>query len=51
MSWARVVGVIVAVSGVGVHLYIARKYPQVRWLIAGGAILEAIGVTILAVTR
>ncbi len=51
MDWGRVIGVIIAAAGVGVHIYVARKYPPVRLLVIGGAILEAIGVTILAATR
>ncbi|HUW24661.1 MAG TPA: hypothetical protein VMW04_03480 [Patescibacteria group bacterium] len=51
MSWVRVVGVVIAAVGVGVHVYIARRYPPIRWLVTGGAVLEAIGVTVLAATR
>jgi len=51
MSLVRVVGVVIAAVGVGVHLYVARKYPPVRWLVAGGAVLEAIGLTVVAATR
>jgi hypothetical protein len=51
MDWGRAIGVVIAAVGVGVHVYIARKYPPIRWLVAGGAVLEAIGVTVLAATR
>lgn len=51
MSGVRIVGVVIAAVGVGVHVYIARRYPSIRWLVAGGAALEAIGVTVLATTR
>ncbi len=51
MSWQRIVGVVIAAAGVGMHIYVARRYPSVRWLVVGGAVLEAIGVTVLATFR
>lgn len=51
MSAVRIAGIILVAVGIAVHLYVARKVPRFRVFIIVGAILEAIGVTILATLR
>ena len=51
MSLLRLLGIALVAVGIGVHVYVARKVPSFRWVIVSAALLEAIGVTILATLR
>jgi hypothetical protein len=51
MIGVRIAGIILVAAGIVVHLYVARRAPRFRVFIVFGAILEAIGVTILATLR
>ncbi len=51
MSGIRIVGILIALAGVAAHVYVARRCRPLRWFIVGGAVLELIGVSILAATR
>jgi len=51
MSLLRLLGFALVGIGIGIHAYVARKVPSFRWVIVSGALLEAIGVTILATQR
>lgn len=51
MSGLKIAGVILVGGGLVLHAYVARKAPRFRGYIIAGAVLEAIGVSILAAVR
>jgi hypothetical protein len=43
----RNVAILLVVGGIAIHVYLAITFPEVRLLIIAGAVLEAIGATLL----
>jgi hypothetical protein len=51
MSWLKIAGWVLVISGILVHIYVAFRVPDYRWFIIAGAVLEAAGVSIRARSR
>jgi hypothetical protein len=43
----KTVAILLVVGGIVIHIYLAITFPQVRLLIVAGAVLEALGATLL----